>query len=104
MYVTLNDFRGLLQLLKDENIGIKVKTHTGWSREYLNIIGFIVPTMDQDRKAIGGVVLSNLSETEGIMINNIASITAFDLQRDCHKYTAQTEYLLQDNIKALVLE
>jgi hypothetical protein len=104
MYVTLNDFRGLLQLLKDENIGIKVKTHTGWSREYLNIIGFIVPTMDLDRKAIGGVVLSNLSETEGIMINNIASITAFDLQRDCHTYTAQTEYLLQDNIKALVLE
>jgi hypothetical protein len=103
MHVTLSDFKSLLQLLKDENIGIKVKTHTGWSKEYLNIVGFIVSTMDQDKKAFGGLVLSNVSETEGIMINNIASITSFELQQDCHSYTAQTAYLLQGNIKAFVL-
>lgn len=103
MYVTLRDFRDLLQVLKDQKVGIKVKTHTGWSKEYLNIIGFIVPTVDQDKKTLGGVVLSNLSETEGIMVNNIASITSFELQQDCRAYTAATAYLLQDNIKDLVM-
>lgn len=104
MHVTLSDFRHLLQTLKDENVGIKVKTHTGWSNGYLNVIGFIVSTVEQDRKSFGGVVLSNISETEGILINNIASITSFELDRGCREYLPQTAYILQDNIKALIID
>ena len=104
MFVTLSAFKQLLHTLKERNIGIKVKTSTGWSSDYLNIIGFIVSTTDQDRKNFGGVVLSNISETEGIMINNIASITSFELQQPCNHYDANTPYDLQDNLKALILQ
>ena len=105
MYVTLSDFRNLLHTLKAQNIGIKVKTHTGWSNDYLNIIGFIVSTIDQEKKTFGGVVLSNLTETEGVMINNIASITSFQIESSCADYEADRVYILQDNltVKAVII-
>src|SRR5688572_28397077 len=105
MYITLSDFRNLLHTLKEQNIGIKVKTHTGWSNDYLNIIGYIVSTIEQEKKTFGGVVLSNKTETEGVMINNIASITSFQIESNCSDYEADKVYILQDNlaVKAVII-
>jgi len=98
MYITLSDFRNLLHTLKEQNIGIKVKTHSGWSNDYLEIIGFIVSTIDQEKKTFGGVVLSNSTETEGVMINNIASISSFQIKGNCANYEADKIYILQDSL------
>ena len=105
MYISLNDFKTILESVKQNNIGIKVKTHTGWSNDFLHIIGFITSVSDQQNKTFGGVVLSNMAETEGIMINNISTITAFELQQSCGTCEANTIYLLMDNksLKALIL-
>ncbi|HLT73602.1 MAG TPA: hypothetical protein VKZ68_00910 [Ohtaekwangia sp.] len=95
----------MLHSVKEEQIGVKVRTHTGWSSDYLNIIGFIASTRDKENKTFTGVVLSNLNETEGILINNISSITAFELERACEQYKGGIVYHLRDNIslKTLIL-
>jgi len=105
MQITLNQFKTLLHSVKEEQIGVKVRTHTGWSSDYLNIIGFIASTRDKENKTFTGVVLSNLNETEGILINNISSITAFELERACEQYKGGIVYHLRDNIslKTLIL-
>ncbi len=94
----------MLYSVKEEQIGLKVKTHTGWSSDYLNIIGFIASARDQENKTFAGVVLSNMSETEGILINNISSITAFELQRGCEDFKGGVVYQLKDTLKALILK
>lgn len=106
MEISLNEFKTLLFVLKEKNVGLKVKTHTGWSTEYLHIIGFIASAREQERKTFAGVVLSNMSETEGILINNISSISAFELEQNCEQCTASTVYHLRDNmsLKALILK
>jgi hypothetical protein len=106
MQISLNDFKAILQVLKEEDIGLKVKTHTGWSKDFLHIIGFIASTSDQSSKTFAGVVLSNMTETEGIMINNIAIIHAFEIERECQGFKASTIYHLSDNLslKAMILD
>jgi hypothetical protein len=104
MQITLTQFKNLLYVLKEMGIGLKVKTHRGWSKEFLQIIGFITSTHDQTNKTFGGVVLSNLNETEGILINNISTITAFEVEKDCEEFLGNTEYVLQDNMKTMILE
>lgn len=105
MHITLSDFKNLLHSLKEENIGIKVKTHTGWTNDFLNIIGFIVSTIDQEKKTFGGVVLSNATETEGVMINNIASISSFELKTAYGPFEGNKVYDLHDvTLDAVILE
>ncbi len=106
MEISLETFKKLLHTLKNQDIGLKVRTHTGWSNDYLRIIGFISSVSDQENKTFGGVVLSNIAETEGILINNIATITAFELERSFEEFEALTIYSLRDNmsIKALIIE
>jgi hypothetical protein len=106
MEISLATFKKLLHSLKDRGVPLKVKTHTGWSKEYLHIIGFISSIQEHDSKAFGGVVLSNLAETEGILINNIATILAFELDMACDDYEARKEYILSDNLslQALIVE
>jgi hypothetical protein len=72
----------------------------------LHIIGFIAAHAEQSSKTFGGVVLSNLSETEGIMINNISTINAFELQHDIDGYRSSVVYHLTDNrsLKALIID
>jgi hypothetical protein len=105
MDVTLENFKKLLSALKERNIGLKVRTHTGWSKDYLQIIGFIASMNDQKNKTFGGVVLSNLTETEGIMINNISTITAFELHDSIERFESKKVYVLKDNtLKALIID
>ncbi len=106
MEISLTEFKTLLFALKEKNVGLKVRTHTGWSAEFLHIIGFIASTREQERKTFSGVVLSNMNETEGILINNISSISAFELQQACDPCIASTVYHLSDNmsLKALILK
>jgi hypothetical protein len=106
MEITLATFKKLLHSLKDQDVGLKVKTHTGWSKDYLHIIGFIASVSDQKNKTFGGVVLSNMAETEGVMINNISTITAFELDVSCENYEARKVYTLRDNmsLKALIID
>lgn len=106
MEISLIEFKTLLFVLKEKNIGLKVKTHTGWSTEFLHIIGFIASAREQEHKTFSGVVLSNMNETEGILINNISSISAFELEKACDPCTASTVYHLSDNmsLKALILK
>lgn len=105
MQISLTNFKKLLHSLKDHNIALKVRTHTGWSRDYLHIIGFIVSTADQLNRTFGGIVLSNMGDTEGILINNISAITAFELDKTCEECSAHVIYNLEDNksLKALIL-
>ena len=106
MQISLNDFKAILQVLKQQNIALKVKTHSGWSNDFLNIIGFISSTHDQSSKTFAGIVLSNMSETEGVMINNISIITAFQIEQECGSYKASTVYHLSDNLslKAMIVD
>lgn len=106
MEITLETFKRLLHALKNQDIGLKVKTHTGWTKEYLQIIGFIASVHDQESKTFGGIVLSNLAETEGVLINNISTITAFELQFPFEEYEANTIYTLRDNmsLKAMIID
>lgn len=106
MQISLNDFKAILHVLKQQNIALKVRTHSGWSNDFLNIIGFIASTHDKTSKTFAGIVLSNLSETEGVMINNISIITAFQIERECDGYRASTIYHLSDNmsLKAMILD
>ena len=106
MEISLTEFKALLFVLKEKNVGLKVRTHTGWSAEFLHIIGFIASAREQERKTFSGVVLSNMTETEGILINNISSISAFELQHGCDPCSAGTVYRLSDNmsLKALILK
>ena len=106
MEISLTEFKSLLFELKEKDVGLKVRTHTGWSSEFLHIIGFIASAREQERKTFSGVVLSNMSETEGILINNISSISAFELKEACDPCTASTVYHLRDNmsLKALILK
>ena len=106
MEITLETFKKLLHSLKNQDIGLKVKTHTGWSKDYLHIIGFIASVNDQKQSTFNGIVLSNLSETEGILINNITTIAAFELDAACDGFDAHQEYVLHDtrSLKALIIE
>jgi hypothetical protein len=106
MEITLATFKKLLDSLKNQDIGLKVQTHTGWTQDYLHIIGFIASVTDQKNKTFGGVVLSNMAETEGVMINNISTITAFELEVSFQEYEAGKIYVLRDNmsLKALIIE
>ncbi|HYF67829.1 MAG TPA: hypothetical protein VD884_06830 [Ohtaekwangia sp.] len=104
MQIMLSEFKALLHVLKENQIGLKVKTHTGWSTDYLQIIGFIASTSDQANKTFGGIVLSNMNETEGILINNISTINAFQLEQDYLNYQKDTIYHLTDmTLKALII-
>lgn len=106
MEISLNEFKALLFVLKEKNVGLKVKTHTGWSSEFLHIIGFIASSREQQSKTFSGVVLSNSSETEGLLINNISSIAAFELAHPCDNFDASKVYHLRDNmsLKALIMK
>jgi hypothetical protein len=42
-------------------------------------------------------VLSNLAETEGVLINNISTISAFELAKTIDQYQAGKAYPLRDN-------
>jgi hypothetical protein len=105
MDITPATFKSLLQSLKENDIALKVRTHTGWSKDYLNIVGFISSMNDQNSKNFGGIVLSNTSETEGILINNISTITAFELSERCDPFDAHVVYVVTDNLslKALII-
>ena len=106
MEISLETFKKLLHALKDQDAGLKVKTHTGWTNDYLHIIGFIASMNDQKNKTFGGIVLSNMAETEGVLINNISTITAFELQAPFEHYEAGKVYTLRDNmsLKALIID
>lgn len=106
MEISLSTFKQLLHSLKEKEISLKVRTHTGWSNSYLFIIGFIASMSDQQNKTFGGVVLSNLNETEGIIINNISNITAFELDAPCDDIQAKMVYHLSDNrsLKPLIID
>lgn len=106
MEISLETFKRLLHALKNQDISLKVKTHTGWTKDYLQIIGFIVSMSDQQNKTFGGIVLSNLAETEGVLINNISTITAFELEVSFEDYEANTVYTLRDNLslKAMIVD
>lgn len=97
MQTSLSDFKTILQIVKEQNIALKIKTHTDWSSDYLQIIGFIASTSDKMNKTFGGIVLSNINETEGVIINNISTVTAFELEQDLGNYIAKTVYNLIDN-------
>ena len=105
MEITLHDFKVLLQSLKENDSGIRVLTHTGWSQDFLHIIGFIASTTDHQKRTFGGIVLSNMNESEGIMINNISAISAFELEQPWKHYQRGVVYHLKDNftLKALIL-
>jgi hypothetical protein len=105
MQISLTDFKRLLHSVKEEQIGLKVKTHTGWSSDYLHIIGFLASSKDKQNKTFTGLVLSNKNETEGILINNITSITAFQINKACDKLKSDTVYTLINNqsVKASML-
>jgi hypothetical protein len=105
MDITPAAFKSLLQSLKEKDIALKVRTHTGWSKDYLHIVGFISTMNDQNSKTFGGVVLSNTSETEGILINNISTITAFELSNPCDGFEPRMVYVVSDNLslKALII-
>jgi hypothetical protein len=96
MHVSLRQFKTLLHAVKEQNIGLRVKTHTGWSKDFLHIIGFIASSRDQEQKTFAGIVLSNRSETEGVMINNISSISAFELEKPHGGFHSDTVYHLAD--------
>jgi hypothetical protein len=106
MEITLETFKKLLDALKNQEIGLKVKTHTGWTNGYLQIIGFIASVNDQEQKTFGGIVLSNMAETEGVLINNISTITAFELESTFEQFEANKVYTLRDNmsLKALIID
>jgi hypothetical protein len=103
MDITLATFKNLLHTLKEKNISLKVRTHTGWSKDYLHIVGFISSMNDQNNKTFGGVVLSNDSETEGILINNITTITAFELGKGCEPFAGQVVYVVSDNLSLKII-
>jgi hypothetical protein len=105
MQISLSDFKAILKVLKEQNIALKVKTHSGWSNNFLQVIGFIASTHDQSSKTFAGVVLSNMSETEGIMINNISIISAFQVERECGTIKPEIIYQLNDNlsVKAMIV-
>jgi hypothetical protein len=96
MQISLTHFKSLLHTVKAQQISLKVKTHTGWSSDFLHIIGFIASSKDQENRTFTGLVLSNSNETEGILINNISSITAFQLSTGCEEYKPDIIYLLAD--------
>ncbi len=106
MPITLTEFKAVLKILKERDLGLKVRTHSGWSNDYLHVIGFIASASEKDVQTFSGIVLSNMTETEGIMINNISSISAFQLEHDCSVYTANTVYHLSDNrsLKAIIID
>jgi hypothetical protein len=105
MEISLATFKKLLHSLKDQEIGLKVKTHNGWSNDYLQIIGFISSISEQETKTFGGVVLSNSTETEGVLINNISTITAFELEHRHQEYEAGQIYVLGDvALNALIIQ
>jgi hypothetical protein len=97
MEITLATFKKLLHSIKDRNIALKVRTHTGWSKDYLHIIGFIASVNDQKANTFGGIVLSNTAETEGVLINNISTISAFELAETIEHYQAGKVYFLRDH-------
>jgi hypothetical protein len=96
--ISLATFKSLLHSLKENSISIKVRTHKGWTGDFLLVIGFIASVHDQENKTFGGVVLSNINETEGILINNISTINAFELDHAIEQYQANTVYNLRDNL------
>jgi hypothetical protein len=104
--ISLATFKKLLHTLKEHHIGIKIRTHTGWTNDYLHIIGFIASVHDQENKTFGGVVLSNANETEGVLINNISTINGFELEASHEKYEAKRIYNLRDNpsLKSVALD
>jgi len=105
MQVTLNHFKSLLKKCKEDKIALKVKTHTGWSKDYLFIIGFIASEQEMTNRTFAGVVLSNKAETEGILINNISSINAFVLQAPFNDLESHKEYNLDSlGFKAVILQ
>jgi hypothetical protein len=106
MEISLDSFKRLLHSLKTQDIGLKVQSHSGWSNDYLHIIGFIASVHDQKDKTFGGVVLSNLAETEGVMINNISTILAFEIEKHCDVYEPHIVYTLQGSasMKALIID
>ena len=106
MEISLETFKRLLHALKNQDVSLKVKTHTGWTKDYLQIIGFIASVSDQENKTFGGIVLSNSAETEGVLINNISTITAFELEAGFEEYEANQVYTLRDNmsIKAMIVD
>jgi hypothetical protein len=84
MLVSLDDFKAVLRVLKEKDIALKVKTHSGWSSDYLHIIGFIAAHAEQSSKTFGGVVL----------------------QHDIDGYRSSVVYHLTDNrsLKALIID
>jgi hypothetical protein len=105
MFITLDQFKKTLSFLKEKNIHLKVKTNAGWTNNYLHIIGFITSSEDQFHNDFKGIVLSNMNETEGILINNISTVCAFELEQACEDLNAKTVYKLDDQVffKALIL-
>jgi hypothetical protein len=106
MRITLTEFKKLLRDVKEQTLAIKVKTHTGWSKDFLHIVGFIAQTNEQSNNGFVGVVLSNEAETEGILINNVSTITAFELNEACGSCLSNTVYTLEDHVspKAVSVE
>lgn len=105
MEVTLQNFRTILVYLKENKRGLKVKTLQGWIDKYLQVIGFISASDDQINKNFSGVVLSDLQESEGMVINNISAITAFQLEAKWQEYKPNKIYTLTNNesLKALII-
>jgi hypothetical protein len=98
MLVTIHNFKKILIYLKQQDIHLKVKTNAGWTQHYLHLIGFIGASEDHHSapaNSFRGIVLSNTNATEGILINNINTLTAFKLQKSWGEFQAETEYPLQ---------
>ena len=96
MTVSIHDFKKTLANIKEKNIRLKVKTYFGWSEHYLQIIGFVAAASSNDTADFKGIVLSNINATEGILINNICSLIAFELETGCEGLQPNVVYTLKD--------
>jgi hypothetical protein len=99
MTISIKDFKNILLELEENKIPLKVKTYSGWSADFLHIIGFIKPkelNPTTSSAHIHGVVLSNETETEGLLISNISTLSAFELKQPYNSLEGNLIYELSN--------